>query len=220
VTAALLASAFAEVRSRARTAGADVHHGTVREFARTTIPFSFGDWLGSDVAADPGVLAILRPNAIVHREYRNLRTEERVTLLFVQCSDARDLLGHFPPICYPAHGLIPGPALAREWTVQDLAIPSMRYAFHENDLGSRASIVVDNFMVLPTGRVGRDMESVDRVAQDPRRRGFGAAQFQIVTPASMSDARRDQVFRELVERNLPLLRALLSDSRMTHDDAR
>jgi hypothetical protein len=49
------------------------------------------------------------------------------------------------------------------------------------------------------------MDAVDAVARDPSLRRLGAAQVQVVTDGTMSDIRRDEVFRELVGPIVPLL---------------
>ena len=206
-----------EIRRRGPTEDSAVHHERVREAAESSIPFSFGPWIGRDVPPIAGTEDILHPNVLVQRDYENMRTGERVSVLFVQSPDARDLLGHFPPVCYPAHGLVPGPALAMEAEVEGHLIPHMRYTFSRTDIEAASAIVVDAFLVVPGGGIVRDMASVDRAAADTRRRHLGAAQFQVVTDASLPSARRDEIFREVVGRTLPLLLSL-TPSPDVHDD--
>lgn len=204
LTAALLAVVGVETRSRAPSDAAE-HHERVRRAAGSTIPYSVGDWISADVAAAPAAVALLRPNVLVSRAYENLKTGETASLLFVQCSDARDLIGHYPPNCYPAHGWTLESASPRDWTVAGSTIGGMRYRFGGRDGGAESSTVVDNFMVLPTGDVGRDMDAVDRVASSARLRRLGAAEVQVVTEGKMTEERRDEVFRALVAPAAPLI---------------
>ena len=206
--ALLLVGIGFEIRRRGPPDDAAVHHERVRRVADSSIPYSFGPWIGRDVPVMAGTEDILHPNVLVQRDYENMRTGERVSVLFVQSMDARKLLGHYPPVCYPAHGLVPGPAVAMEADLEGHRIPHMRYAFSRTDIESASAIVVDAFLVLPGGGIVRDMASMDRAAADASKRHLGGAHFQVVTDASLPSARRDEIFREFVGRNLPLLLSL------------
>ncbi len=198
------------VAFRTRHVGAEqtiAYHERARELSES-IPFSVGDWVGKDQAVPPSAIELLHPNVLLSRRFENMRTGEVASLLFVQCSDARDLRGHYPPACYPGQGWIDGPALARTWTVGGIEIPGVRYVFTKSSATSSSEIVVDNFMVLPTGEFGRDMSDVDLVVKNRRLRQFGAAQVQVLTSSAMEDDRRDEVLRILVEPLLPILTAL------------
>jgi hypothetical protein len=202
LTAALLVGVGMEARSRARPVGAT--QARVRGAAEASIPYSIGDWIASDVAAAPAAIALLRPNVLVSRAYQNLKTGETATLLFVQCSDARDLVGHYPPNCYPANGWTLEAAARRDWQVDGTTIQGMRYRFGGRAGDALSGTVVDNFMVLPTGEFGRDMDAVDRVAGDAGLRRLGAAEVQVLTDGKMSEERRDDVFRTLIGPAAPL----------------
>jgi hypothetical protein len=186
--------------SGASTADADFSSRAARE----TVPYCVGDWVGRDVEPAPAVVAMLRPSVLLERSYRNLRTGESATVLFVRCGDARDLMGHYPPVCYPAHGRGLVSARGRGFRAGATEISGMRYRFAAGGTTSPGEIVVDNFMVLPSGRFGRDMDAVDAVARDPRLRRLGAAEVQVVTDAAMTDSRRDEVFESLVASFSPL----------------
>jgi len=181
------------------------HSRKIRDASVPAFPYSIGDWLARDVEAAAAAVALLRPNVLVNRTYRNLRTGETASLLFVQCSDARDLIGHYPPNCYPAHGMTLESAAPRDWDVAGVTVQGMRYRFASGDRTASATTVVDNFMVLPTGGFGRDMDAVDRVAEDTRLRHLGAAEVQIVTDGKWTDERRDEVLRALVGPTMPLI---------------
>jgi hypothetical protein len=201
----LLAALAVETRARSQPSDVASHHEHIRRVAQTAIPYSVGDWIGRDVEASPSAVALLRPNVLVERVYENARTGERANLLFVQCSDARDLIGHYPPKCYPAHGWTLKSAQARSWAIDGTTIGGMRYRFERDAASADAAMVVDNFMVLPTGRFGRDMDAVDDVARDVRLRRLGAAEVQVVTDVTATEERRDEVVRELVAATAPLI---------------
>ena len=130
---------------------------------------------------------------------------ETASLLFVHCSDARDLLGHYPPVCYRARGHVLVSSAERDWLAGGTRIEGTRYRIAVDGPLARSEIVVDNFMVLPDGRFGRDMDAVDRVARDPTLRRLGVAEVQVVTDGEMPDHRRDEVVRLLAQRMTPLL---------------
>ncbi len=187
-------------------AGADAAARTTVDGAALAdaVPYSVGEWVGTDAPASPAAVALLRPDVLVQRRYRNLRSGETAEVLFVRCGDARDLLGHYPPVCYPAHGLELLSSAPTEFHAGATTIPGTRYRFAASAGPSRREVVVDDFMVLPGGRFGRDMDDVDLVARDPRRRRLGAGQIQVATDGSMSDRRRDETFAALVLPLVPL----------------
>ena len=53
----------------------------------------------------PEAQELLRPNAIFSRRFQR-PGEIGVHVLVVHCSDARDMIGHYPPICYPSSGWV------------------------------------------------------------------------------------------------------------------
>lgn len=187
---------------------AAMHHERAAEVEQA-IPYALGGWVGKNVPVPVAARELLRPNVLISRAYENLETREILTLLIVQCSDAGDLSGHYPRVCYPAHGMELGTSVAMDWTIAEQRIEAMRYTFSEQDGADRKSIVVDNFMVLPTGRFERDMTAIYQLEKDRRMRTLGAAQVQLLTGAAMSDARRDEIFREVVERLVPMLEPFL-----------
>jgi hypothetical protein len=197
-----------DARGRDTVDGSKEYHDRVRDVANESLKSSVGDWLGRVVAAPRAVVALLKANVITSREYSNLRTGESATVLFVHCGDARDLLGHFPPVCYPAHGQALKSSAIKDWTIDGVTITGMRYRFEGREGPMAPENVVDNFMVLSDGSFGRDMDAATRVARDRRLRRFGAAEVQVVTDASMSDQRRDEVFRELMTSALPLFECI------------
>jgi hypothetical protein len=109
--------------------------------------------------------------------------------------DARDTLGHYPPVCYPGQGWKVESTAAQDWTGANREVHGMEYQFSRADAAGTSYLVVDDFMMLPDGQTCRDMDSVERSAQDRKRKFFGAAQVQVVFGGEFSSARR----REIVE---------------------
>lgn len=183
------------------------YHRAVRA-AAAEMPYYVGEWIGADQDVPPSAITMLRPNAIVCRSYQNIRTGRSVTLLLVQCGDARDLLGHYPPVCYPAHGWTLTGSWPHDWTLGERTVEGTAYTFTRGVLSEYDAITIYNFMVTPDGRTARDMEHVSRAAQDYRRKGYGAAQVQMVFPGNVSEQERDAIFATLLGANLNLIQTI------------
>lgn len=162
------------------------------------VPYVIGDWVGHDVPVPSQATQMLKPNAMVSRKYLNTATGQRVTILLIHTRDARDLIGHYPPECYPANGWnltdrqavdlprAPDPAAA--------SIEAGRYEFVMEHFTGRRHLDVLNLMVLPTGRYSIGMAGLSGVSGDYRVRHFGGAALQFVFNQPMPEARQKQVF--------------------------
>ncbi|MFW6061969.1 MAG: exosortase-associated EpsI family protein, partial [Planctomycetota bacterium] len=103
LTLAIIGGALAERLSYGSADEADPYHRRVAERI-ANIPYTIGDWKGEDVSVPRSAVELLQPNALCSRQYRNQKTGQVLSLLVVHCRDARDMTGHYPPVCYPAHG--------------------------------------------------------------------------------------------------------------------
>ncbi len=182
---------------RQPSADAAPYHARVQQEA-ARIPLHFKDWLGSDVPVPPAAVQMLKPNVILSRRYQQMSTGRYVTVLLVQCTDARDLLGHYPPICYAGQGWQLVTSEPCDWTTGGRTIHGMRYAFKTSEQGRFDETTVDNFMLLPGGGTARNMDEVERAAQDRRRKFFGAAQVQIVYGPGYSKSDQLSILHEFV----------------------
>lgn len=181
-------------------------------------PLQVGPYQGRDAHVATEAVELLRPNVILSRTFvlpEGTRVESAPSpwaqLLIVQCRDARDILGHWPPVCYEANGFTPGPVEDTTWRLDGRDLPGRRYAFHQEDSGGfRTDIVVANFLVLPDGRVVRDMDEVVEAGGDYRLRYFGAAQVQVLTPGSIDDEARAEVEQMFISAHADLIAAMAS----------
>jgi hypothetical protein len=183
------------------------YHARVRALA-DHLPYRIGNWVGSDVTPPQSAVTLLRPNLLLGRDFKNAETGENATLMIVQCQDARDMSGHWPPVCYPAHGWTLRDTEQREILVAGLPVPVMIYRFTIESIDQYSEIVIYNFFVRPDGAVESGRDGVRRAAEDPRLKIFGAAQFQIAFGASMDSDRRDEIFGLLVAGAFPVLQAV------------
>ncbi len=209
ITAMLLIGLVIENVSYSSPSDADPYHERVRGVIES-VPYQIGDWYGSDVEVPPAALALLRPNAICSRRYQNNRTGNSVELLIVQTRDARDMGGHYPPVCYPAHGWVEKSVEPVEWEVRSLTVPGREYIFSQSLPGRLSTIVVENVLILPNGEMIRDIEGVRAIAADYRMHFYGAGQLQLVFDQSIPSEERRAIIDIFLDAALPVLEAIRS----------
>ena len=183
------------------------YHAHIREVVEQ-VPAEFGDWKGTDEPVPPAAVALLKPNVILSRRYVNETAGRRVDLLIVHCRDARDIAGHYPPICYPSHGWQEVSREMGDWTIDDQHVGATVYRFGRDVAGQPVRVVVVNLIVLPDGTMARDMQAVRAQAADYRSHFYGAAQVQFVFPATVGNDDREQTVQELLELIRPVLAAV------------
>lgn len=176
------------------------------------IPYQIGPWLGVDTVVTPAATELLKPNKLVQRRYTNTETGEWFELLVVHCGDVRDMIGHYPPVCYPAHGWTIGGETDEPIELGGEALPSGVYNMTRQNGLARDAIVVTDFFVLPSGHgpsVGAKLAIIQKAGRFFERARMGAAQVQVITPGEMPAARR----REIVEKAVSLAADVLSEVR-------
>ncbi len=203
----LLAFVAAESWSRPSPADAAPYHAEIRRVA-DVVPMDIAGWKGADAPVPPSAVKLLRPNVLVSRTYQHQRTGQHAAVLLVQCKDAADLVGHYPPRCYPAHGWSVVESTAHDWRIGGRNIPGMayRYSMVRND--TTINLHVINFLLLPDGTLSRDMGDVAGAAADYTRFIYGAAQLQVVTDAELSESERNDILKDLLPAYFPLMDAI------------
>ncbi|MCX5662430.1 MAG: exosortase-associated EpsI family protein [Planctomycetota bacterium] len=187
----------------------DAYHDRVLAVSEN-IPMNVDGYVGHNETILPAAVALLRPNVIFNRRYDNREARLSATLLLVQCRDARDILGHYPPVCYPAHGWVQENAVPRDWSIDGMEIHGMEYTFAANSPTKSGRITILDFMLLPAGGTVRDMKGVITAAGDSRRKLFGAGQVQVVMDADMGPEDREAVFKTLITAAGPTLKAIMA----------
>lgn len=205
---AMIICCGAETLWRPGPKDAEAYHARVRAIVGS-MPYEIGDWCGSDVAVPQAAKTLLRPNKLLNRSYLNTSTNEKVGLLLVQCGDARDMVGHYPPVCYVAQGMTQTSAEPKQWVVGDKIIRGKAYTFERSTFGAPSQRrVVYNFMILPDGKLVPDILDVQEAAADYTQRFYGAAQIQLVFDAMSTEQRRDQVFNAFIAANMPVIETI------------
>ena len=160
------------------------------------IPIDANGWVGSEVALPQSATNLLRPNALMAREYVNDERGVNATLLIVQCADARDMAGHFPPRCYPANGWLSIDEDGPLRVVVDGHVMN-RYKYHRVAGRNEREISVYNMFALPTGGTTTSMDDVYRLSADYQYRSFGAAQVQIVIDGGVDPDQHEWILNEM-----------------------
>jgi hypothetical protein len=176
-------------------------------------PYIIGYWTGSDEAVPEAAVKLLRPNALLSRRYENHSPRLGnhagwAELLISQCADSRDMIGHYPPICYPSSGEPQTDARPFRVKAGDLYIDGIEYQFSALPESGIERKSVYNFFVVPGRGIVPDIGGVRRVSGDYQRRCFGAAQFQVVMDADQSPESRDEVFAALIGSDTAVIKAL------------
>jgi hypothetical protein len=164
----------------------------VRVFA--TIPYRLGPWIGSDVALPAGATEILHASAVVSRRFDELGTGRRAILGLVHCGDIRDMLGHYPPNCYPSSGYLECEEghEAVELRVLGAAQPAMLYRFRRVDReGAQREVTIIGVFVLPGVGFTTDLAAVRAMAGNRLNSEQGIGQLQVVLDGLV--ARRDAI---------------------------
>ncbi len=174
------------------------------------MPRQFGNWHGHDVPLPQSAVHLLQPNVDLCRSFVNTKTGEEATLMVIDCSDTRNLSGHYPPNCYPGNGWILDRSTPKTWVIEKTPIPGMEYKFHRGAFNTGSHIYVDDFFVMPDGKFLATEREFLHGSGSFNERVFGAAQVELTLPGGMLPADRMQVFHDLVGANWKLITAILN----------
>lgn len=215
-SALLLSAAAVSSRVAVDDVQVDRYHESVRE-AAARFPMDSGQWIGREVDLPPSATKLLRPNAIVARQYQSKEREDiAATLLVVQCADSRDMQGHYPPNCYPAHGWGRGEVSGDERIGE---LPAYRYEFVRRSETGDMGITVYNLFILPSGEATTDMREVRRASSDYEMRPYGAAQIQVVLDISVPREDHDWILAEMQRIAEPVVEVLLAGAAAIREGA-
>ena len=219
----LLAGIVAEHRHYLKPQDFEPYHIAAKS-AIESLPYSIPPFSGADNDDVPKAAQILlKPNIILSRRYTDISVASlfhprSANVLIVQCKQSGDMVGHFPPICYPSHGwenMCPdktNKGWLRDWIVDNQRICGKEYQFSQTENGQTKLCTVYNFIVVPGRGIVRDIQGVEQAAEDYQQRYYGAAQFQVVFQEGSSDPmtreQRDEIFTTLMTPAVPIIRQL------------
>lgn len=178
-----------------------------------SLPRQIGRWTGRDVPVQPAAQELLRPNVLMQRRYTDPLSGSYVDLLIVHCGDVRDMIGHFPPVCYPANGWeMLGEGEAVRVPTRERTVDAMEYRFARSLEDRDLNQVIMNFFIGPDASdpVAPDYRYVSAAAGSIELAGLGAAQVQIITPSTMDASDRAAVYAKFTEALSPIVRRIAS----------
>lgn len=179
--------------------------------ALSRIPYRVGEWIGADVEPQAPAIALLRPNKLVQRRYTTAGGQTAFSLLFVHCVDARDMQGHYPPICYPAHGWVVESSEVTEFPYDGSVAPATVYHMTQLREEEIRHMTILNFFVVPSEAqpLAPDMDAVNRASAASARSWLGAAQVQVIAANHSSPAEMAQLAREIAPAIEPAIRSVV-----------
>lgn len=170
--------------------------------AMEAVPYTIGPWIGTDVEVPADAGEMLHTTAILSRRYDRLPRGPMVSVMLVHCTDSRDMLGHYPPRCYPSSGWSKPDKYDEDGTpfelvAGDLTIPVTEYVYeYPLEHGQTARIRIFNFFILPDGTLSRNKDDIYKQSERLAVAVQGAAQMQVITSL---DLPRDQALAEAGE---------------------
>lgn len=181
------------------------------------IPYSISGMMGTDVTPTPAAVKMLKPNRILQRQYVDPNTGQSSSLLVVHCSDVRDMLGHYPPVCYPAHGWVVQSVKPTELQWEGRPVPARIYDFtRSGGEMSQQRLTVLSFFVLPAGggeqSIVADMDHLENAARRPETAGRGAAQFQVIWLHAPDQSEQESATKSIIEAVSPAIRSVSEGS--------
>ncbi len=174
------------------------------------LPYSLGDWVGRDIPVPPAAVRLLKANTVFNRQFTNVRDGALASVLLVHCSYTRDIIGHYPPVCYPAQGWVETDSQPVTLRFDGRPFEATQYTFTRESAVRDEMFQVINFMVLPDGRFAADMDEVTRAAQDYQRKFLGVAQVQVILSPQLPQSEKDAVADQFVDMLGPVFRQMWS----------
>ncbi len=187
---------------------AEPYHQAIKSLT-LEMPYQIGPWNGVDMELDWSAVKLLRPNAIIKRKYTHEITGRTAWFVLIQCKDARDMGGHYPPECYPANGWEVTKAERYEWRMDDVTVPGMQYHVRRHGIHAKESRNA-NIIILPDGRFVRRMDEVWEVASDYYRHYYGAAQIQVVCNEPITQNEFDEIVVLFINHAEPVIEMIRS----------
>lgn len=187
----------------------ELYHAHVKKYVNE-IPYRIGSWVGTDVEAPPAAVRLLKPNALLQRRFVDPMSGRSFSLLVVHCGDVRDMQGHWPPICYPAHGWEITGSRETSLEISDVRVPAHEYDFVRYVDGFEQRMNVIGFFIVPEGdaEIVSSYQALTAAGRQRSRAGLGAAQVQFVSGGDMSASDRKRFAQEFVQAIEPMVRVI------------
>ena len=203
----LLVGVAAERLSLSAPSGVAPYHERVRT-AAAGAPMTFAGWEGQDVEVPPAAVKLLKPNVIMSRRFMSPSPGRRVDFLLVQCEDTRELVAHYPPVCYPGRGYRLVSTTPQHLSTDGLHVSWTDYKFVRQSFDEFSSIVASHFIIMPDGHLRASMDAMRTAAARVQDRYYGAAQVHVVFDSTVEPAVRLAILKEMVAAHRELIDAI------------
>lgn len=190
---------------------AEAYHQRVAT-AIDAVPMRIGDWTAVEVPQPPEAVELLRPNRILSRRYTRPGSTLAVDLLIVHCKDVRDMIGHHPPVCYPAHGWTTTRDQPKIYEVGGVEIPARSYGFEQSLPTLARAIAISTVLIRPDGAFHRTMAGVRAAPERSELHLLGAGQVQVIFHEPIAEAQRRRIVEQFLEACLPVFEAMEVDA--------
>lgn len=181
--------------------------------AFSSVPLALGPWLGSDVPLPAGAKEVLHATGTLSRRYVRIGSGADVTVAIVHCGDVRDMLGHYPPSCYPSQGWQLVGASDERFPLNLRGQPGTAaiYRFEKPGVGGgKSSLSVAGSFLLPGEPSTPEVARLRGVARDRFASAQGVGQIQIIFAGSPDVADMRTTVQDLLDSFPPeLLEVLL-----------
>jgi hypothetical protein len=204
----VLAMAVSQKLSARPTVDPSPYHARIQLAA--SHPLSNSSAWQMEEIPDEGLKDAFRANVLLKRSFQHRVTGESVSFSLIQCPDVRDLVRHYPSICYPARAMVETMRRPLEWTIDGLPMHATEYLFESNDFRQANTTNVYHFILLPNGSITGD-PGVMKKQVPLQNRFYGAAQVQIVfTGTAIEESRRMEIVNEIIRMHRPIFDSILA----------
>jgi len=181
-----------------KPADVDPYHNEVR-MAVEAVPIEIDEeWTGSEMELQRAAVQLLRPNVTLSRRYESSVSGESFHLMVIHCRDTRDMIGHYPPVCYPQSGWTQQSRRVLDVGLLGRTVPITEYQFSQPLSGAASNITVYNAIVLPNGTFGLSNADIDYIGANRQARVFGSAQLQMVFSSMIPADRRQEIVEQFM----------------------
>ena len=186
-------------------------------------------WSGQAVPVPVAATRILRPTAIVSRQFRaisgssELEGHDGTEVIFsvTHCTEMRDMQGHYPPVCYPSQGWLMGDDPPHMLHLSSKVLGDFSLIRYEFGIAISAEEYLErtvlNFFIMPGGEITPNMDRMNRLKNRRSTSMLGVAQIQMVIDERLDDETCVHILQDLVD-GMPNLFEQLRGSPLESDD--
>jgi hypothetical protein len=172
------------------------------------LPSRFPELISVTSKPPQAAFDLLKPNVLDARQWTDPITNSSFDVLVIHSSEGRDMLGHFPPNCYPGSGFQLVNSTPRPIDVQGTQLQGIEYEFIAKRFDGPSAFRVFNVMLLPNQEQARNMEELYTYMGKYAYRNMGSGQLQIRVPISMPEAERLAIYTRAIQMYFPVIQAI------------